>query len=167
MDLTKLKEKLSQIKTNTSVTKEVSFDNIKVTLQPLNSSDEISLADSVKDSEGISYLLKVKKETLSKSICMIDGEDIGLTMKDGEIEVDKNIWLKKNLLDTLPQTAIDEFFNAYLVLQLEIEEKVKKCVKFDNHDAINRFIEAEVTKKAMDTVQKVIDNTVETAPDKK
>lgn len=159
MDALKLKEKLTLIKTSTSASKEVSFDNIKVTLQPLNSSDEINLAESVKDSEGVSYLLKVKRETLSKSICKVDGEVLEATMKDGDIEVEKNLWIKKNLLDLLPQTAIDEFFNAYLVLQLEIEEKVKKSVKFDNSDAINKFIEAEVAKKAIETVQKVVDAT--------
>ena len=161
MDSSQFKAKLSQIKTNTSVNKEVSFDNIKVTLQPLNSSDEIALAESVKDSEGISYLLKVKKETLARSICKVDGEDLGDSLKEGEIDVDKVLWVKKNLLDILPQTAVDEFFNAYLVLQLEIEEKVKKSVKFDNSDAINKFIEAEVTKKAMETVQKVVDTAKE------
>jgi len=166
MDITKLKEKLSQIKTNTSVTKEVSFDNIKVTLQPLNSSDEIFLADALKNSEGIAYFLTVKKETLSKSIFQIDGEALGVTMKDGEIEIDKSLWLKKNLLDKLPQTAIDEFFNAYLVLQLEVEDKVKKYVKLENSDAINKFIEAETAKKAAETVQKVVDSATQD-PNKK
>ena len=157
MDANKLREKLFQIKTNTSVTKEVSFDSIKVSLQPLNSSDEIELAESVKDSEGISYLLKVKKETLSRSIFKVDGEELGSSMKDGDIEVDKVLWIKKNLLEILPQTAIDEFFNAYLVLQMEIENKVKKSIKFENSDAINKFIEAEIAKKAMETVSKAID----------
>lgn len=156
MDLKKLSKKLSELQASTIHVKEVEVAGMKIKLRPLQSIEEIQLHKAVSEHEGIEYLLRLKQETLSYAICAIDGEELGDEMvEDGETTL-KPLYLKKNLLSKLPQQATDLLFNAYLVLGVEMEEKAKAEIKFDNADLINKYLEQENAKKVAETVDKLM-----------
>lgn len=159
MDALKLKEKFNKVKVDITPFKEVDFHGMKIKLSPLDGDQEISLVEATKNFDNLAYLLNVKKETLARAIVAIDEESLGETIKDGEVEVDKVLWLKKNFISRYAQAEIDALFNAYLVLQLEMDEKVKNGIKFTNSDLINKFLEEEAVKKSVETIKKVVEDT--------
>lgn len=128
---------------------------IKVTLAPLHSSEEMKMNLAVSELNGLSYLLQVKQETLSYAIKKIDDE----ALPDIVENVAKPLYVKEKFLSELSQYAVDTLFNAYLVLGLEVQDKIKKEVKFDNADYINRYLEADKpVEPVQETVEKVADD---------
>lgn len=127
----------------TSLEKEVMVGDIKVTLAPLHSSEEMKMNLAVSELNGLSYLLQVKQETLSYAIKKIDDE----VLPDVIENTDKPLYVKEKFLAELSQYAVDTLFNAYLVLGLEVQDKLKKEIKFDNADYINRYVEGQATEE--------------------
>jgi hypothetical protein len=157
MDIKKLSKKFAELHASTIQTKEVEVHGMKVKLRPLQSIEEIQLHKLVSDLSGIEYLLRLKQETLGFSISSIDGEELEEEITDDNGSMPKSLYLKKNFLSKLPQQATDILFNAYLVLGIEMEEKSKSQIKFDNADLINKYLEEENVKKVSETVDKIIE----------
>jgi len=157
MDIKKLSKKFADLHASTIQTKEVEVHGMKIKLRPLQSIEEIQLHKSVSDLQGIEYLLRLKQETLGFSISSIDNEDLEDEIEDDNGSMPKSLYLKKNFLSKLPQQATDILFNAYLVLGIEMEEKSKSQIKFDNADLINKYLEEENAKKVGETVDKILE----------
>jgi hypothetical protein len=157
MDIKKLSKKFADLHASTVQTKEVDVHGMKIKLRPLQSIEEIQLHKSVSDLQGIEYLLRLKQETLGFSISSIDNEDLEDEIEDDNGSMPKSLYLKKNFLSKLPQQATDILFNAYLVLGIEMEEKSKSQIKFDNADLINKYLEEENAKKVGETVDKILE----------
>jgi hypothetical protein len=158
MDIKKLSKKFAELHASTIQTKEVEVHGMKVKLRPLQSIEEIQLHKLVSDLSGIEYLLRLKQETLGFSISSIDDEELEEEITDDSgSSMPKSLYLKKNFLSKLPQQATDILFNAYLVLGIEMEEKSKSQIKFDNADLINKYLEEENVKKVSETVDKIIE----------
>lgn len=158
MDSTKFLKKLEKIVSNSNKTKEVSVGDVKLTIRLMTSYEELLVQDAIAQFDGLTYLLKTKQETLAHVISRIDGEDIPDEVEvEGGVKVQKGVFLKNRFLSSLPQTGVDSIFQAYLVLQLESQDDIKKSVKFENSELIDKYMEEQNLKKAQDTLDKMVD----------
>jgi hypothetical protein len=162
MDSSKFVKKLEKIVSASNKTKDIAVGDIKLTIRLMTSYEELLVQDAISQFDGLTYLLKTKHETLSYSICKIDGEELPEEIEvEGGIKVQKGMFLKNRFLSSLPQTGVDSIFQAYLVLQLESQEDIKKSVIFENSDLIEKYMEDQNLKKAQDTLDKMVDQAQE------
>jgi len=159
MESDKLFKKLEKIVASATRTKEIIVDDVKLTIRLLTSVEELLVQDAVSSLDGLAFLLRTKNETLAYCISKIDDDFIPDEVEiDGfGVKVQRNIFLKNKFLSALPQTSIDSIFQAYLVLQLESQDEMKKNVKFENSDMIEKYLEDQNLKKAQDTLDKMVD----------
>lgn len=167
MDIKKLTQKLDQLQTEITNTKEVTVGSMKFTLRPLDSMEEQALQDATQPFEGIQYLMVTKRETLARAIYKINDETLPEEIpgaNEGDPTMDRIAFLKKKVIQPWPQTTVDLVYSAYLVLQLELQEKANGMVKFTNADLIQKFMAEQQTDKVAETVDKVTKNIVEANP---
>jgi hypothetical protein len=158
MDSSKIFKKLEKIVVSATRTKDIVVGDIKLTIRLLTSSEELSVQDAISQLDGLTYLLRTKNETLSYAIQKIDDEEIPQEVEiDGGVKVQKQVFLKNRFLSSLPQTSVDSIFQGYLVLQLESQDAMKKNVKFENAEMIEKYLEDQNLKKAQDTLDKMVD----------
>lgn len=164
MDIKKLTAKLDKLQTEITLTKEVDVASMKFTLRPMDSMEEQKLQDLTQPFEGIQYLMVTKRETLARSIFMIDGEILPEEFpgeKEGDPTIERAAFLKTKIIQPLPQMAVDLIYSAYLVLQLELQEKSNTSVKFTNAELIAKFMADNQADKVAATVDKVTQNIVD------
>jgi hypothetical protein len=158
MDSNKILKKLEKIVSSATKTKDVTVDDIKLTIRLLTSAEEVLVQDAISSLDGLMFLLRTKNETLSYAIKKIDGEDLPdeIEIENG-VRIQRNIFLKNRFLSSLPQPSLDSIFQAYLVLQLESQEETKKNIKFENSEMIDKYMEEQNLKKVQDTVEKMVE----------
>lgn len=164
MDLTKLTKKLEKLQSLVTLEKDVQIGDMKFTLRPLTTVEEIALHETanVKQSDGINYLITLKQETLGYAIYKIDDEVIPDVVESGERgkeNMSKHVFIKTKIIQPMSQAGIDSLFNAYLVLNIELQTKVNENIKFSNADFIKKYLDQE----AANAVEKTIDRVVEKA----
>ena len=164
MDFSKLVKKLEKLQTSVTLEKEVMVGDLKFTLRPVTTVEELSLHESAneKQNEGINYLITIKQETLCYSIYKMDGEVIPDIVTVGTENLSKHVFLKSKIIEPMSQAAIDSLFNAYLVLNMELQTKIQETIKFDNSDYIKKYFEQEAMNVAEKTIDKAVANVTKT-----
>jgi hypothetical protein len=158
MDSNKFLKKLEKIVSSTTKSKEVQVLDTKLTIRLLTASEEMAIQDAIAELDGLNFLLKTKQETLGHSIIKIDGEEIPSEVEvDNGVKIQKSIFLKNNFLTSLPQSAVDSIFQAYLVLQLESQDETKNQIKYAGSEILEKYLESENLKKAQDTLDKMVE----------
>jgi len=155
MDISKLKQKLEKLHDDTLLTKEVVIGDLKFLLKPLTTSQEMEIHDAVSEMKGLNYLLKLKQETLARSVWKIDGEEIPALVEENGTKYTREIFLKR-FIATLAQGTIDTIFSAYLVLQAELSDKMAKVVTFENSEMIQKMIEEQNNAEVAKTIDTLI-----------
>lgn len=104
--------------------------DLEVVIKLLSSEEETDVHDySAKHEQGIAYLYSVKRETLSRAIIKLNGNEIPETIDDGKEKVQKHIWLRNNVIKGWSQVLIDEIWKKYANLLIRMEEKIGITVK--------------------------------------
>lgn len=157
MDSSKFLKKLEKIVSSTNRTKEIQVLDTKLTIRLLTASEEMQVQDAIANLEGLNFLLKTKQETLSHAIIRIDDDEIPEEVEvENSIKVQKTIFLKTKFLVSVPQSAVDSMFQAYLVLQLESQDDAKNQIKYAGSEILEKYLESENLKKAQDTLDKMV-----------
>ena len=105
-------------------------DDLEVTLRLLTSEEETEVhAFATKFEQGIAYLYAVKRETLAKSLVIMNGNTIPEIIEEGDDKVQKHIWLRENVIKGWSQILIDEMWQKYATLLVRIEKKIGVSIK--------------------------------------
>lgn len=114
----------------------VRIANMEVTLNILNSREEIEAHVYASGFDKYSYLFSLKVATLSYAIVAIDGERLPARCPTGQTDpitgedllTERHIFVR-NLLHTLPQHVIDTLFSMYSLLMEEVESDVTRTLR--------------------------------------
>lgn len=165
MDLSKLAQKIEKLQTVVTLEKEVDVGDLKFTLRPLTTVEEIALHEMANErqDQGINYLTIIKQGSLGFAIHKIDGEVIPdvVEITPGKERLNKHLFIKKKIIEPMSQAAIDTLFNAYLILNIELQKKIQETIKFENSDYIKKYLDQEATAEVAKTVEKTVDKVVE------
>lgn len=157
MDSSKFLKKLEKIVQSTNRIKEVQVLDTKLTIRLLTASEEMQVQDAIASLDGLNFLLKTKQETLSHCIIKIDGEEIPSEVEvENGVKIQKTVFMKNSFLSSIPQSAVDSIFQAYLVLQLEGQDDTKNQIKYAGSEILEKYLESENLKKAQDTLDTMI-----------
>ena len=163
MDISKLIQKIDNINKQTFQDKKVTVADMDLYLRPLEGDEEIDLQQATKEAEGIEFMMRTKKETLATAIYKIDDQVLPdfIELEPGKPKISRQIFNKDFTMKKWNQTTIDSVYSAYLVLQLEVQDKAKKVIKFDNADLILKYIEEDQIKRVQDSVDSLVQNQEE------
>jgi hypothetical protein len=106
-------------------------EDLEVSLRLLSSEEETDVHDfSAKYEQGIAYLYSIKRETVARAIVELNGNKIPETLEDDKQgKVQKHIWLRENIIKGWSQVLIDEIWQQYAKLLINMEAKINASIK--------------------------------------
>jgi hypothetical protein len=146
------KDILNQIKDKLYYSKTITISDIPIELRLLSIYEEQKLSSEAEIKEGmdpLAVLNEIRKMTLAYSIRRMSDEvfpDIIEIQTGDKIEKKTRYLFLMDILSSLPSTAIDVLFEAYVDLKEEAEDKFKTQYKYDWYKTPEQR-EAERVKK--------------------
>lgn len=143
-----LNELFKNVQKSFTIQKVVSVEgyNIEFLLESLTSEEELKILEACANLEGGAFIVQLKRSTLAYAIKRINDMDFTAPIIEYEDENGKKIKETKykclsKQIDAMSTALRDLLFEAFNNIQLEVEAKVNKSVKFD------RFTLQEAPKK--------------------
>jgi len=133
-----LKGLFDTLKNSFSIQKEIKIDGIDLTilLEPLTTAEEIKAMEAIKDLDGNAFIDGLKKNTLAYAIKKINELEFKDSIIEFEDESGQPLSKSKYLfiheqIELWPSILRDRLFEAYNDMQLELEARVTKGIKFN------------------------------------
>lgn len=149
---------LKTIKETYTPPKTVEFPEAKLvfSIETLTPKEEIKVMGACQELDGMAYMEGIKRHSLACAIKKInefdlDTENVEYTLDNGEKKIKSKYLYMLDFLSDCPQIIVDSLSDAFTSMQIEVEAKIKKDMKFE---AQNLSKEPE---KEPETMEKILE----------
>ena len=149
MDLTEI---FKEIKEKFSPRKEIDFEKegFHFEVEPLTSTEDLIIMESIQEMEGGRYLEGLKRHTLACAIKKINDheikDEIEYVGENNEKKVKSRFLFMVNYTSQWPTTLIDALFDAYSNMLTGLKNALKSSIKFERV-ALSEEIEEDLPEK--------------------
>lgn len=133
-------EVLAVIRTSFKPRKTVDLDDLHIEIEPLTTVEEVKVLEAIKTLESQEYIESLKRTTLAYAIKKIN--DISLdsdlvttsNSETGKEETKDKYLFMLDFLSKWPSAIIDVLFDSLANIQIEVDSKIRKGMKFDKFE---------------------------------
>ena len=140
------------IKKNFSPRKFIDFkeESLHFEIEPLTSTEEMVVLESIKDVEGAQYIEALKRHTLACALKNINGTEIDNDVKymdeEGEEKIKSHFLFMKDYISQFPSTLVEVLFEGYTHMVKILQKKIQDDVKYEKVE-ISEEIKEEIKEK--------------------